>query len=427
MTQQTLPSQLIPRLPFFYGWVILACVCCAAIARQGSAVATLSIFLEPMIAEFGWSRAALAGAVSLGGVLAAVVSPFLGPMLDRHGARLILCVAVLVTGLSTMALSATQSLLAFYIFFSIARTNFAGTFDLGIYGAVNNWFVARRPLATSIAGLSHAVGLAAFPLIAHYAIAHNGWRAGWVAVGVTVLIVGLLPNWLFMVRRPEDVGLQPDRRYSEPSGVSGGASATAPAMLQPSFTRAQALRTPAFWLLTLFTLAIFPVQAGLGLHQAPHLIERGLSPGVAAMLVSTFSVASAIAGLVYGLVTRKIGVRTGLALVGIFYCVASLVMRDVSTPLQGYISATCMGIALGGLMTVLPIAWGDYFGRESYGAIRGVALSVQVVAQASGPLLSGILRDWTGSYGLSLACFAILAGLATLTAAFARPPAAPAG
>jgi sugar phosphate permease len=135
VSQRGLATLLISRLPFFYGWVILACVCFAGFARQGPAVATLSIFVEPMTTEFGWSRTALSGAVSLGGVMAALASPLIGPVLDRQGARLMLCAAVLVTSLSTMLLSLTQSLLAFYIFFCIARLNFASTFDIGIYGA----------------------------------------------------------------------------------------------------------------------------------------------------------------------------------------------------------------------------------------------------------------------------------------------------
>ena len=129
---------LIARLPFFYGWIILACACCAGFARQGPAVATLSIFVEPMTGSFGWSRTAVSGAVSLGGIMAAVVSPLIGPVLDRQGARVMLCTAVLLTGLSTMLLSLTQSLLAFYLFFCIGRMNFAGPFEIGIYGALNS-------------------------------------------------------------------------------------------------------------------------------------------------------------------------------------------------------------------------------------------------------------------------------------------------
>src|SRR5205809_4706087 len=107
----SLPARIVPplvprllkaRLGVFYGWIILGCLCCAGFARQGPAVATLSIFVEPLTREFGWSRTALSGAVSLGGVLAALTSPLIGPLLDRHGSRVALCLAVVVTGAAMM-------------------------------------------------------------------------------------------------------------------------------------------------------------------------------------------------------------------------------------------------------------------------------------------------------------------------------------
>jgi MFS family permease len=80
------------------------------------------------------------------------------------------------------------------------------------------------------------------------------------------------------------------------------------------------------------------------------------------------------------------------------------------------------GLGIGGILTLLPVAWADYFGRENYGAIRGLALSAQVLAQAIGPLLAGALRDITGDYGVSLYCFAVLAAVSVLVALAARPP-----
>src|SRR4029077_3655971 len=149
---------------------VLGCVCCAGFSRQGGAVATLSIFVEPMTRDFGWSRAAMSGAVSVGGVLAALLSPMLGHLLDHSGARLVLCLAVLTTGAANLLLSLTGSLVMFYLLFSVARTNFAGPFDLGIYGAVNAWFVSRRYFATGVATVAQMAGLVALPLIAQWAM-----------------------------------------------------------------------------------------------------------------------------------------------------------------------------------------------------------------------------------------------------------------
>jgi len=377
-------------------------------------VAVLSVFVVPMTEAFGWSRASIAGAVSLAGLLAAFVSPMLGPMLDRRGPRLILVLAVLATGLSTMALSVAPSLVVFYLLFVFARLVWASPFDLGLYAAVNNWFVARRAFATALATLAQMAGLVALPLIAQAAISRDSWRVGWLAVGIAVLVVGFIPSFLFMVRRPEDLGLVPDRSPHWPS--------TRPVTPEPSFTRKQALRTRSFWLLCLFILFAYPVQAGVSLHQAPYLVERGLSPAVAATIVSTFSFMSGVASLGFGLSPRKLPIRYALALSGCALAIGTFAMLAIASPRDGYLAAGIFGIGIGGLLTLLPIAWADYYGRISYGAIRGIALSLQVLAQASGPLLSGILRDWSGSYAMSLQVFVALSCLSVIAALLARQP-----
>ena len=415
LTVPALPRLLSGRLPFFYGWVILGCLCCAGFSRQGPAVATLSIFVEPLTREFGWSRAALSGAVSLGGVLAALTSPLIGPLVDRYGSRAALSLAVLATGAAMMLLSLTQSLVVFYLLFCVARMVWAGPFELAIYGAVNNWFVARRAFATSIATVAQMAGLVAMPLIAQLAMQHSGWRFGWLAIGSLTLVVGFLPVWLFMVRRPEDLGLVPDR---QPSGIA----APRAQLDEPSFSRREALGTAAFWLLLLYTVLVYPVQAGVSLHQAAHLIERGVAPTIAAAIVSTFSLMSATASLACGFLPRWLPIRYPMALIGMFLTLATLLMVGISSPGQGYLAAALFGFGIGGLLTLLPIAWADYFGRANFAAIRSVALSAQVLAQAAGPLLSGALHDWTGNYKLSLQCFAVLSGLGILAALMARRP-----
>jgi MFS family permease len=403
---------LAARLPFYYGWIVLACLCCAGFARQGPAVATLSIFVEPLTREFGWSRTALSGAVSLGGVLAALVSPLIGPLLDRRGSRLVLCVAVLVNACALVLLSLTPSLLVFYLLFCIARMNWAVPFDLGIYGAISNWFVARRAFATSIATVAQMAGLVAMPLIAQFAIVHEGWRSGWLALGAVTLVVGFVPVWLLLVRRPEDIGLIVDR-------------AATSAADEPRFSRRQAIGTPAFWLLMLYTVLVYPVQAGVSLHQAPHLVERGIDATTAAMIVSSFSLMSGVGTLACGLLPRRLPIRFVLALVGAMLALGTLLMMRIASPAQGYLAASLFGLGIGGVLTLLPIAWADYFGRANYGAIRGLALSAQVLAQATGPLASGVLRDLTGDYQLALTGFAVLSALSVIAALAARAPKIP--
>ena len=395
------PQFVAARTPFYYGWVILACICCVSFARQGAAVATLSIFIGPMTDELGWSRTAISGAVSLSGILAAVSSPMLGPLVDRHGARTLLMWAVMAMAIGCLLLATVESLPLFYLYFCLARTSFAGPFDLGIYGALNNWFVRLRPIATSISTLWFMVGLTAMPLIGHFAMGAGGdWRWGWAAIAATVVIMGFVPTALLLLRRPEDIGLKPDGGVAAKAGAAASSSE-----VEPNFSRAQALRTRAFWALLAFTFLAYPVQAGVSLHQAPHLIELGLSPTIAATVVSTFSAVSGVVGFLVGPIVRPIGVRWMLCMVAGFLAAAAFFMNQIETPVMAYFAAALFGVGIGGLLTVPMIAWADAFGRRSFGAIRGLALSVQVSGQAIGPVLSGILWDQTGNYQLSLVVF----------------------
>ncbi len=416
------PSLISQRLPIFYGWIVLGVLCFAGFARQGPAVATLSVFVEPLLREFGWSRTALSGAVSLGGVLAAIVAPWIGPVLDRQGSRLVLCAAVLINGIALMLLALTPSLLVFYLLFCLARMIWAAPFDLGLYGALNNWFVRRRGFVSAVATLAQQIGLVAMPLIAQLAILTQGWRAGWLAIGATTLLIGFVPTWLLLVRRPEDLDLLPDGAARRPAGDAAAAPVSAAGTEEPAFSRRQALGSASFWLLLLYTALVYPVQAGVSLHQAPYLIERGIDPTIAATIVSTFSLLSAAATIVCGLLPRTLPIRYPLAVIGAILTLSVVLMLGVATALQGFCAAGLFGFAIGGVLTLLPVAWADYFGRMHYGAIRGIALSAQVLAQAAGPLLAGVLRDANGDYRAALQCFAVLAALSVIAAVLARRP-----
>ena len=410
---------LARRLPFFYGWVVVGCTMCSGVVRQVAAVATLSIFLVPMTDEFGWSRAGISGAVSLGGVLGALVAPFIGPLFDRHGSRALLVASAVAVSGCCIALAGTQGLLWFYVAFSISRMMFSAPFEIGTTSAVTKWFVRRRARAMSLLVMATGMGLTVLPLVVAVAIAVAGWRAGWLTLAVIAIVLGVIPQWLLLVRRPEDIGLKPDGAASGSESPASAARTTAAD--EVSFTRTRALRTSTLWLLMTYTLLVFPVQAGVSLHQAPHLIERGISPTIAATIVSTFSLAGVLSSLVFGQLGDRMPVRGALAASAGLLALGAVTMRGVDGPFLGYVSAVLFGAGIGGILTMIPVAWANYFGRAHFGAIRGITLPAQVGGQAMGPLAAGVLHDLTGSYASGLTAFAVLsliaAGLALVTRA----------
>ena len=138
-------------------------------------------------------------------------------------------------------------------------------------------------------------GLTIMPLLAQFIITGWDWRTAWITLGILAFAIGVIPPVLFMARRPEDMGLEPDPARHEPaesvSAVTEGesrspAEVAASNFTEPSFTVRQAFHTRAFWLLAAFTAAGFMVQAGVSLHQVAHYINQGL-PGPSAALTAS--------------------------------------------------------------------------------------------------------------------------------------------
>ena len=143
---------------------------------------------------------------------------------------------------------------------------------------------------------------------------------GWVAIGATVLVVGFVPTWAL-------AGAPAGRSRS----CAGRAWSPAPRRRRrrnPPTRAHQAMRTRAFWLLSLFTVLVYPVQAGVSLHQAPHLIERGFSPTLAATVISVFSAMSAVASFSVGFLPRRWPIRSVMV-------VAALAMASARSCLIG--------------------------------------------------------------------------------------------
>ena len=414
-------SNLSNKVPFFYGWVIVGCAMCANFARQGSAVATLSVFTVPMTNEFNWSMTAISGAVSLGGVLGAIVSPKIGVLVDRRGAGQVLTIGSLLIGISMIALSMTTSLIWFYIAYCLGRMTFAGPFEIANTSAVANWFIHLRARAMSFTALAHSIGLAVLPIVAFAVIYAWDWRAGWLAIAGLVLVFGVVPNLLLMIQRPEDIGLKP---YSAQLNLTKHSDEPQAREFEEelSFTRKEASRTPTFWVLIAISVFIYPVQAGISLHQAPHYIDCGLSLGVAATAVSAFSVMSAVSALIFGHLEARFGVRRSLAVAAALMAIGAGTMLLVTNAWNAYLSAVVFGAGIGGLIALFPVAWANCFGRENLGTIRGVTLPIQTLAQATGPLLSGALFDFTGSYDMSLTLFCASSCVAGVLALFAVRP-----
>ena len=200
-----------PRPKLFHGWWV---ACAAYAAAFGSVVfynpAVLGVFDAPLEAEFGWQRAQVALAVSLGSLAAAVVAPAAGLVMDRRGTRWVIGSAAFVMITGTLLLSRIQVLWQFVALYTLGRAFATGAMQPAAFIAIANWFVRWRVFVAGVASTAQRLGAALLPLFAAFVIGVSGsWRAGWVALAF-VIAAAAIPALLLIYRRPEDRGLRPD-------------------------------------------------------------------------------------------------------------------------------------------------------------------------------------------------------------------------
>ena len=427
----SLGERLAPRTPFFYGWVILFTAGSTQVVRNATASLTIAVFIFPLSEELGWSRTLIAGAASFGGLAASGVSPLVGWLVDRYGARLILVSSVVVLGLSTISLAWATVPVAFYLAYGVGRVIFSSPIQIGSSVLVSRWFVRMRGRASGILFGSHSVGLVLFPLIASVVIGVSGWREAWLVLGILVFAIALLPTMLLVVQQPEDVGLRPDGDApvedgeADQSGVASYGPAPAPAQEEPVWTLREAMRTPALWMFATATGMTFLVQAGVNTHLAAYLRDQGLSAAFAGFGISGNAAVMGVGSIFWGWITERFPPRYVMAGVALTVGGASglFVVADSTPEILAY--TLLFGFGVGGLLSVPLVVYADYYGRRSLGAIRGVTEPLTTFGQAIGTVLAGLVFDFTGSYAFAFMAFAAMGGLATVLVLFARPPRRP--
>ena len=426
-----LAPRLAHRVPFFYGWAVLFSAGTSIFVRNAAASLTIAVFVYPLSDELGWSRTMIAGASSLGGLAATFTSPIIGWLVDRFGARMVLAASVLILGFSTISLAWATSTIsifgaaipwAFYLAYGMGRVIFSSPIQIGASVVVSRWFIRMRGRVNGILSLTHSVGMVLFPLIASLIIAQSGWRDAWFVLGVMVWVIALLPVSLLIAQTPEDVGLHPDGDDGEEAAEEAAAQDE-----EPEWTLREAMRTPALWILAIGTGLLFLMQAGTNTHAAAFFRDQGLTATTAGLGIGLNAAFLGIGGIVWGRVVENVSPRFVMAGVALVMAVASALFITTDTAIEAYVYSALFGFGIGGILTVPPVAYADYFGRPSLGAIRGMTEPFTTFGQAIGALVPGVVFDFLttpgdGSYRPAFAAFAALGLFAMVMILFARQP-----
>ena len=404
----------------FYGWYMVGAASALQCLQAGLITQSFGAYVAVLQAERGWSKTALSGAAALQQMESALLGPVLGWFIDRFGPQGMIRAGVVVFGLGLMLLSRTETLGGFYAAFLMVAlgASLFGFFPVNV--ALINWFERWRARALSSLSFGLAVGGTLVPLVA-WSLQSFGWRATAFASGVLAVVLGL-PLATMMRRRPEDYGLTVDGLPAQSHVVSK--SSEKPVR---DFTAREALRTRAFWLISLgHGFALFVVHA-VSVHAINHMTQDlGYSlerASLAYMLLPLSQMGGVAVGWLIGDRYEK---RFIAATCMLMHMVALLLLTYAQNLAMVLAFALLHGTAWGLRGPFMQAIRADYFGRSAIGMILGLSLMIIVVGQVGGPMVAGVLADLTGDYRLGFTILALLAGLGSLFFVLARKPEIPA-
>lgn len=312
----------------------------------------------------------------------------------------------LFLGFSCLWMSFVSRLFMLMIGFFLIRFFGQGSMTLGPSTLVPQWFDTMRGRAFSIMTLGGVAGSAFIPPMNTWLIQQYSWRFGWRFWTVMLWLI-MVPLAIKFIRdRPQDMGLLPD-------GVSMKESTDQEKDKNNNeWTLAEAKKNSVFWFLLYCSFVPAMVNTGLVFHLVSILGEQGLSPSIAAMVLSILAMTALPITFIDGFLLDFFPENLLMAFSFFIHSLALFFLLRVKTVNGAILCGILFGIAFGMESINLHVVWPNYFGRRYLGSIRGFSMKIGVIASAFGPLPFGVAFDYFGRYNeivYSMLLFPLLA------------------
>jgi sugar phosphate permease len=403
-------------MKIFYGWRMVAAGSGIQFLQSALLHQAFGAYFAVLVEELGWSKTSLSGAAALQPMEAAVLGPVLGWVVDRFGPQGMIRIGIVTFGVGFIILSQIDSLAGFYGAFVVIAlgSSLCGFFPLNV--AIIHWFEKFRARALSALSLGLALGGIVVPLVAWW-MQSFGWRATALASGLLAIVVGWPLAQVFR-HRPEDYGLTVDGLPPAAADVGQPEAGT-----QREYSAREALRTSAFWLLSLGHGFALLIVYAVNVHAITHMKEGlGYSVAQAALVITLMTMAQVGGVLVGWAIGDRFQKRFIAAVCMLMHAAGLLMLTYAAGPAMLVAFAVLHGGAWGLRGPFMQAIRADYFGRRSIGMILGLSSVIVVIGQIGGPMVAGVLADLTGNYRAGFTVLALLAGLGSLFFLLAKRP-----
>lgn len=377
-----------PRPSFFYGYVVVGLGFLIQAIFWGT-YRTFGIFFNPLIAEFGWSRATVSSAASAAWLLFGFGSILIGTLTDRFSPRLTLSACGFLFGLGYLLMSRLDSIWQLYLFYGLIVAIGFSASDVVPLSTIARWFARKRGTVTGISKIGTGIGMTVIPLAASRLIGAYGWRSSYAVLGA-VALVALVSLAQFLRRDPSQMGQSP---YGEETGGTLKSSA-----VEAGLPLQEAVHTRQFWTVCMTYLLLAFGAETVMVHSVPHAVDLGISATKAANMLAIIGGTSIASRSVIGIVGDRLDTKRAMGMCFIPLMSGLLLLQLAEGLWMLYAFAALYGLSHGGFFTLISPMLAQLFGTVSHGAIFGFTLASAAVGGAIGPVLAGRIFDVTGSY-----------------------------
>lgn len=395
----------------YYGWIIALTLAITETISWGILYYAFTVFITPMEADLGWSRAELTGGFSLALLVMGIMAYPVGSWVDKYGARLLMTLGSICASLLVLAWSQVTELSHFYlIWVGLGLCASMLLYDPA-FTVMATWFVRHRGKALAI--ITFAAGLAStiFVPLSDKLMNAYGWRDAIMLLAIFLAVTTTPLHFLILRRRPEDLGLVPD----------GETNAIEMSAMPPSLSLDSALHSRFFWVL-IFAFGLSTLSAGaLRVHFIPLLIDNGINASTAAWASGTIGLMQVAGRVVFAPLETRFSARTMVIGVFAMQALSIVVLLPGASGLIIGIFLVIFGTSYGAKTLARASVIAELFGSTHYGRISSVMSTFLTFAGTAAPVGAGIIYDHFGSYEPVLWVLLILGIAAVVVVYFAKP------
>src|ERR1700728_2635329 len=401
-----------------YAWVVLA-ITFVVLLTSAAIRATPGVLMVPLEQEFGWSRATISVAISIGLLLYGLIGPFAAGLVNRYGPRRVMTASALLIGLGTLATITMKHSWQLIALWGVVVGGGTGIIAIVLGATVlQRWFSLHRGLALGLLTASSATGQLVFLPVLAQLVVSSGWRWAVVVVAAVALLVAPI-TFLVMRDRPEEKGLRP-------LGMPDDEPLPAPATGTPFVAAISALRMASrskqFWILAgSFFVCGASTNGLVGTHLIPACMDHGIPEVQAAGLLAVMGIFDLFGTTGSGWLSDRFDNRyllltyygfRGLALLYLPYGFVS----------EGHgLSIFAVFYGLDWIATVPPTValTRQAFGAEKAGLVFGWIMAAHQVGAALAATFAGLIRTNEGNYDHAFMIAGVLCMITAVAVLFA--------